>query len=162
MKEHRYHVYMTMSSSRRALYIGVTSNLERRIAQHKSGAIRGFTSDYNADRLVYWEAYDNVHKAIGREKQLKGWTRRKKDALIRTLNPSFADLSADWGRLVERPAWAVRWEPPQVSGQEEQPQGPSTRSCAGAQSLAQDDSVSGDHNDSGQQKIPGKHNIRRA
>ncbi len=135
MKEHRYCVYMVMSSSRRALYIGMTNNLERRIAEHKTGAIEGFTADYNADRLVYWESLDDVRNAIDREKQLKGWTRAKKEALIRKLNPAFRDMSADWGTPVERPSWAMRWEEPK------EPQGPSTRDRAQARPLAQDDKV---------------------
>lgn len=70
-KEHIYYVYFLQSSSRRALYIGMTSNLHRRVYQHKTKEFRGFTFDYDAVRLVYWESFDDVHKAIGREKQLK-------------------------------------------------------------------------------------------
>jgi putative endonuclease len=94
--EHIYYVYMLQSSSRRALYIGMTSNINRRVYQHKIKEFRGFTFDYDAVRLVYWESYDDVHKAIGREKQLKRWRREKKLWLIAHTNPEFRDLSADW------------------------------------------------------------------
>jgi putative endonuclease len=95
-KERIYYVYMLQSSSRRALYIGMTSNLHHRVYQHKTKEFRGFTFDYDAVRLVYWESYDDVHKAIGREKQLKDWRREKKLWLIARTNPKFRDLSADW------------------------------------------------------------------
>lgn len=95
-KEHIYYVYFMQSSSRRVLYIGMTSNLHRRVYQHKTKEFRGFTFDYDSVRLVYWESYDDVHKAIGREKQLKRWRREKKLWLIARTNPQFRDLSADW------------------------------------------------------------------
>lgn len=95
-KEHIYYVYFIQSSSRRALYIGMTNNLHRRVYQHKTKEFRGFTFDYDSVRLVYWESYDDVHKAIGREKQLKRWRREKKLWLIVRTNPQFRDLSADW------------------------------------------------------------------
>jgi len=95
-KEHIYYVYFMQSSSRRALYIGMTSNLHRRVYQHKTKEFRGFTFDYDSVRLVYWESYDDVHKAIGREKQLKRWRREKKLWVIARANPKFRDLSADW------------------------------------------------------------------
>ena len=84
------------SASRCALYIGVTNNLLKRVFQHKNHAFEGFTDDYNAARLVYWESFDDVHKAIGREKQLKGWRREKKTSLVETTNPRWQDLSAGW------------------------------------------------------------------
>ena len=95
-RERHYYVYIMQSASRRALYIGMTNNLHRRVFQHKAHQCEGFTDDYNATRLVYWESYDDVHKAIGREKQLKNWRRDKKLWLIATLNPKFRDLAADW------------------------------------------------------------------
>jgi putative endonuclease len=107
MREHRYYVYMMMSSSRRALYTGMTNGLEHRVAQHKSGEFEGFTSQYNAMRLVYYESYDDVRKAINREKQLKGWRREKKLKLIEAINPKYRDLSADWGK----PAEPLRTQP---------------------------------------------------
>jgi putative endonuclease len=69
---------MVQSASRRALYIGMTSNLIQRVFQHKTHESEGFTDSYNAVRLVYWESFDDVQKAITREKQLKNWRREKK------------------------------------------------------------------------------------
>lgn len=77
-REYRFHVYIVHSSSRRALYIGMTNNLHKRVFQHKTHRFEGFTDHYNAVRLVYWESFDNVHNAIAREKQLKRWRREKK------------------------------------------------------------------------------------
>jgi putative endonuclease len=107
-REHRYYVYMAMSNSRRALYVGMTNNLERRIWEHKNSRFEGFTSEYNAHRLVYYESFDDVGKAINREKQLKGWRREKKAWLIERVNPTYKDLSADWGKPIEPPQWAIR------------------------------------------------------
>jgi putative endonuclease len=96
-REYRFYVYMVQSASRRALYIGMTNNLHRRIFEHKHHCAEGFTDDYNAVRLVYWESYDDVYKAIAREKQLKNWRREKKLWLIARLNAGWKDLAADWG-----------------------------------------------------------------
>ena len=95
-RERCYYVYMLQSASRRALYIGMTSNLTQRVFQHKTHECEGFTASYNAVRLVYWESFDEVIKAINREKQLKNWRREKKLWLIARSNPKFRDLSADW------------------------------------------------------------------
>ena len=95
-REHHYYVYMTQSASRRPLYIGMTGNLSQRVHQHKTHECEGFTDNYNAVRLVYWESFDDVIKAITREKQLKNWRREKKLWLIASTNPKFRDLSADW------------------------------------------------------------------
>ncbi len=81
--------------SRRTLYIGMTNNLRRRVWQHKTQAIEGFSSDYNTERLVYYESYDDVYKAIAREKQLKGWRREKKESQIERMNPGWKDLAAE-------------------------------------------------------------------
>ena len=89
---------MLQSASRRALYIGMTSNLTQRVFQHKTHEFEGFTDSYNAVRLVYWESFDEVINAINREKQLKNWRREKKLWLIARTNPKFRDLSADWYR----------------------------------------------------------------
>jgi putative endonuclease len=80
----------------RTLYIGVTNNLLGRVHEHKNGLSPGFASKYGLDRLVYCESTDDVRSAIAREKQLKGWVRRRKIALIETLNPSWDDLAAEW------------------------------------------------------------------
>ena len=95
-REHCYYVYMLQSASRRALYIGMTSNLIQRVHQHKTHECESFTDSYNAIRLVYWEGFDDVIKAINREKQLKNWRREKKLWLIARTNPKFRDLAADW------------------------------------------------------------------
>jgi putative endonuclease len=95
-KQRRYFVYILSSRTMR-LYIGVTNDLERRVAQHKRREIPGFTSRYNIDRLVYYEETDDVHTAISREKQLKGWMRVRKMNLVYEMNPEWRDLAADWG-----------------------------------------------------------------
>jgi putative endonuclease len=95
-REYRYYVYMVQSASRRALYIGMTNNLHKRVRQHKTHAFEGFTDDYNAVRLVYWESFDEVQYAIARGKQLKNWRREKKLWLIARMNPGRKDLAADW------------------------------------------------------------------
>lgn len=94
--EYIYYVYMMQSASRRALYIGMTNNLRKRVWQHKTHAFEGFTDDYNATRLVYWESFDDVRNAIDREKQLKRWRREKKMWLIERKNPGWKDLAAEW------------------------------------------------------------------
>jgi putative endonuclease len=102
MRDHTYFVYILTNASRRSLYIGVTNSLKTRIRQHKEKAHEGFSAHYNVDRLVYFEAFQYIQAAIAREKQLKGWTRAKKIALIQTRNPQFRDLSAEWFK--EHPA----------------------------------------------------------
>ncbi len=78
------------------MYIGVTSNLERRIYEHLNKITGGFTAKYNVNKLVYYEYTDGVEGAILREKQLKGWTRQKKNALVESTNPEWKDLSIEW------------------------------------------------------------------
>jgi len=95
MKEHRYYVY-PMSSRTRVLYCGMTSDIRVRVTQHKSGGFAGFSSDYKCHRLVWFESYQEVNRAIDREKQIKRWRREKKLTLIDNLNPSWADLSEGW------------------------------------------------------------------
>jgi len=90
-----YYVY-TMASRSRTLYTGVTNNLERRVAQHKLKLVSGFTARYRVDRLVYFEHNGDIRAAIQREKQIKGWTREKKLALIKSMNPGWCDLSDGW------------------------------------------------------------------
>ena len=94
--EYIYYVYMMQSPSRRALYIGMTNNLRKRVWQHKNHIQQGFTDNYNCTRLVYWESYDEVVRAINREKQLKRWRREKKEWLIARKNPRWQDLALDW------------------------------------------------------------------
>lgn len=90
-----YFVYI-MTNRSGTLYIGVTNNLQRRIYEHKRKLVSGFTSKYNINRLIYFEATSDILEAISREKQLKGLTRKKKLDLIKTTNPTLADLSEDW------------------------------------------------------------------
>jgi putative endonuclease len=99
MQERWFYVYIIASRSR-TLYIGVTSNIMCRIAQHKEKAFEGFTADYNCNRLVYFERFSTPGRAIAREKQLKGWSRAKKLALIKTMNPAWIDLSEEWGKPI--------------------------------------------------------------
>lgn len=80
----------------RQLYIPVTNNLARRINEHKEGLVPGFTKRYRIHRLVYFEEFDLATDAIAREKQLKGWSRKRKIALIESLNPSLKDLAVEW------------------------------------------------------------------
>ena len=95
IKTKMYYVYI-LSSFSGTLYIGITSNLEKRMVEHKEGLIPGFTKQYSVHRLVHVESYDEVHRAIAREKQLKGWRREKKVALIEQKNPSWKDLAKAW------------------------------------------------------------------
>ena len=91
----QYFVYILASPSR-TLYTGVTNNLARRVYEHKHKLIPGFTSRYNVGLLVYFETFHTPQEAIAREKQIKGWVRRKKVALIEENNPSWEDLSEAW------------------------------------------------------------------
>ncbi len=84
------------AAATRYLYIGVTGDLRKRVFQHKWKEHDGFTARYNCDRLVWFERHQDVRRAIAREKELKGWRREKKVALIEALNPTWADLSRDW------------------------------------------------------------------
>ena len=90
----RYAVYLLASKKNGVLYIGVTSDLVRRMEQHKSLAMPGFTRRYRITRLVYVELFANVHEAIAREKQVKGWNRAWKIRLIERANPDWAELDA--------------------------------------------------------------------
>ena len=88
----QYFVYI-MTNRSRTLYTGMTNNLERRVEEHRSKLVPGFTSKYNITRLVYWEEYRDVREAIAREKEIKGWLRSKKISLIKSMNPNWNDLS---------------------------------------------------------------------
>ena len=74
------------------LYIGVTNDINRRVQEHKSGQILGFTQRYNCTKLVYYEMFSDINQAIDREKQIKKWRREKKENLIKTMNPEMKDL----------------------------------------------------------------------
>jgi putative endonuclease len=86
-------MYMTCSSSRRALYVGACAVLFNRVFQHKTGMIEGFTKKYKCHRLVYYESFAYIGQAIAREKEVKRWRREKKDALVETMNQQWKDLS---------------------------------------------------------------------
>jgi len=85
-----------MTNRSRTLYTGVANSLIRRVREHKVGIGSTFTAKYKPDRLVYFERFEDIRKAIEREKQIKGWLRIKKIALIVSVNPEWKDLSAEW------------------------------------------------------------------
>ena len=91
----QYHVYI-LASRGRVLYVGVTNDLRRRVLEHKAHLVPGFTQHYNVDRLVYFETTANVQAALAREKQIKGWRRAKKVALVESGNPTWEDLAEGW------------------------------------------------------------------
>jgi putative endonuclease len=93
--EKRYFVYILASRSR-VIYTGITSVLKTRIREHREGRVPGFTSKYRIHRLVHFEIFQDVRAAIGREKEIKGWRREKKVALIEGANPNWDDLAEDW------------------------------------------------------------------
>jgi putative endonuclease len=95
-EEKRYYVYI-MASRSLTLYTGVTGDIYHRVLQHKEGEIEGFTKKYQINRLVYYETFKYVNNAIAREKQIKVWTRSKRLALIKTMNPTWQDLAQGWG-----------------------------------------------------------------
>lgn len=86
------YVYLLANKHNNVLYTGVTNDLIRRIYEHKNKLVAGFTQKYNVDRLVYYEACPNIVTAIEREKQIKGWSRKKKNDLVNALNPKWNDL----------------------------------------------------------------------
>ncbi len=90
------HIYITANKNRTVLYVGVTTNLVRRIYQHKTKYYKGFTARYNCDRLVYFEEFTDIKKAMTREKQLKSGNRQRKENLINSMNPEWNDLSDGW------------------------------------------------------------------
>ena len=89
-------VYFMSNKTNSVLYIGVTSNLEKRVYQHKIKAYKGFTEKYNCDKLVYFEVFSDIRQAISREKQLKKGNRKRKNDLVKKLNPEWKDLSEGW------------------------------------------------------------------
>ena len=87
MKIHIYYTYILSNKNNTVLYVGVTNDLTRRCHEHKNKLVKGFTEKYNVDKLVYYEVFDSIEMAINREKQIKGYSRMKKDLLIDKLNP---------------------------------------------------------------------------
>ena len=88
-----YYVYVLTNENNNVMYIGITNDLKRRVYEHKSNSIEGFTKKYHVHKLVYYEITTDVNSAIAREKQLKKWKRAKKNALVETLNPKWKKLT---------------------------------------------------------------------
>ena len=86
-------VYLMTNSTRVVLYTGVTNHLERRVWEHRNQTVEGFTKRYHVNRLVYYEQFSDPREAIAREKEIKGWRRSKKEALIALMNPLWNDLA---------------------------------------------------------------------
>jgi putative endonuclease len=97
-----YYVYILASTSG-VLYVGMTNDLERRLREHRTKRVPGFSAKYNCDRLVWYELFANVNEAIACEKRIKGWRREKKLALIAEKNPSMTDLSVTVERRSSTP-----------------------------------------------------------
>ena len=95
MKIHFYYVYILSNAHNTVLYTGVTNDLQRRCLEHKQKIIKGFTQRYNVDKLVYFESFDFVEYAIAREKQIKGYSRAKKNALINSFNKEWVELHSN-------------------------------------------------------------------
>lgn len=92
MKIHCYYIYILSNKNNTVIYTGMTNDLVRRCHEHKNKFIKGFTEKYNVDKLIYFEMFDYVDLAIKREKEIKGFSRKKKDAIINTMNPEWVDL----------------------------------------------------------------------
>ena len=91
-----YYVYILTNWNDKVMYIGVTNDLQRRVYEHKQELLDGFTKKYKVHKLVYFEETSDVRAAIEREKQLKGWLRKRKNELVETINPEWKDLSESW------------------------------------------------------------------
>lgn len=96
MKVHEYYVYILTNKYNNVLYVGVTSDLQSRINEHKLKIYKGFSSRYGLNKLVYYEEFQWIQDAIAREKQLKAGSRQKKDELVIETNPLWSDLSEGW------------------------------------------------------------------
>ena len=96
MYTNSYFVYILANWNHSVLYIGVTNDLQRRVYEHRQELVEGFTKKYHVHKLVYYEHTGDVKAALAREKQLKGWRREKKDALVEAMNPDWNDLSETW------------------------------------------------------------------
>ena len=95
-KMEQYCVYLLSNKNNTVIYTGMTSNLIKRIYQHKTKYYKGFTSRYNCDKLVYFEVFTYVNQAIAREKQIKAGSGKRKELLINSENPEWKDLSEGW------------------------------------------------------------------
>jgi putative endonuclease len=96
MREPKAYFVYIMSNRSKTLYTGMTNSLIRRVREHKTGTGSGFSAKYKLDRLVYFERFEDVHNAINREKEIKGWLRVRKIALIVSVNAAWRDLSLEW------------------------------------------------------------------
>ncbi len=92
----QYYIYFLTNKNNNVLYIGVTGDLVKRIWEHRNKLIDGFTKKYNCTKLVYYEHTESINSAIEREKQLKGWLRKKKNGLVEKINPKWEDLSKEF------------------------------------------------------------------
>lgn len=90
------YVYILTNWTGEVMYVGVSSDLQRRVCEHKSKSKGGFTKKYDIEKLVYFEQFADIKMAIIREKEIKGWRREKKNTLVETINPQWKDLSAGW------------------------------------------------------------------
>ena len=90
-----YYVYILTNWKNSVLYVGVTNDIQRRLQEHKEHVNDGFTAKYNVEKLVYYRATSDIKTAIAWEKKIKGWTREKKNALVKELNPQWKDLSKE-------------------------------------------------------------------
>jgi putative endonuclease len=88
----QYYIYILTNQYNTVFYVGVTNNLTRRVYEHKNKLVKGFTSKYNINKLVYYEVFSDVRDAIYREKQIKSWNRKKKIEMIKKFNPEWKDL----------------------------------------------------------------------
>ena len=89
------YVYIMTNRHTKVLYTGMTNDLERRVYEHKNKLIKGFSSRYNTDKLVYYDICEDIENTIRREKQIKGWLRKRKESLIESINPEWKDLSEE-------------------------------------------------------------------
>jgi putative endonuclease len=124
-QERTYYVYI-MASRTHVLYIGITGDIEVRAKQHREHQYKGFTDDYNCERLVYFERFGDPNTAIARETQLKKWRREKKLALITKQNPTWQDLSEVWRTPIELYQWPERNAKPTATAKAKAATGSST------------------------------------
>ena len=96
-RDHHYYVYLLTNWNNKVMYIGMTNDLPRRVHEHRTHAVKGFTEKYNVHKLVYFEETSDVHAAIAREKEIKKWRREKKNALVIQANPTWRDLTEEIG-----------------------------------------------------------------
>lgn len=96
-REHRYFVYLLTNWNNKVMYVGMTNDLLRRVHEHRTHVVKGFTAKYNVHKLVYFEETSDVHAALAREKEIKKWRREKKNALVIQANPEWRDLGEDIG-----------------------------------------------------------------